>query len=161
MVSLLSLQKVPQVETDSDTPLSIQHRLEILRPPTLVRTYWIEVLEIKHENKRHPSRKQQYITIYCWWKMSKTTLRSWSVMEVYAPLPKISSNVTICEIWYVKYSWPNTNNHNMHLQSIQPARAMIIMIIMIKFDYTDKNNKNLQSIPPSEGTNNSNQDKNW
>ena len=48
----------------------------------------------------------------------------------------------------------------MHLQSIQPARAMIIMIIMIKFDYTDKNNKNLQSIPPSEGTNNSNQDKN-
>ena len=80
-------KKSPQVETDSDTPLSIQHRLEILRPPTLVRTYWIEVLEIKHENKRHPSRKQQYITIYCWWKMSKTTLRSWSVMEVYAPPP--------------------------------------------------------------------------
>ena len=37
MGSLSSSQNVPQVETDSDTPLSIQHRLEILRPPTLVK----------------------------------------------------------------------------------------------------------------------------
>ena len=84
-----SQKKCPQVETDSDTPLSIQHRLEILRPPTLVRNNNILHFSARNKRKkRDPSRKQQNIKkIYRWWKMSKTTLLIWSVMEVYASLP--------------------------------------------------------------------------